>query len=84
MMETRGLVWNQADKTQIPLARPIEEYLFVCRNEQSRGRDGSTSACGDHEPAERIWGNDLTDPRFTHFASLLSRVRAPRPWVLPS
>ena len=33
MMETKRLVWNQVDKTQIQLNRLVEEYLLVCRTE---------------------------------------------------
>ena len=33
MMETKRLVWDKVDKTQIPLDRLVEEYLLVCRTE---------------------------------------------------
>ena len=32
-METKKLVWNQVDKSQIRLERLVEEYLLVCRTE---------------------------------------------------
>ncbi|MFC1865125.1 tyrosine-type recombinase/integrase [Chloroflexota bacterium] len=33
MMETKRLVWNQVDKSQIRLDRLVGEYLLVCRTE---------------------------------------------------
>ena len=79
MMKTKALVWNQVDKTQIPLERLVEEYLLVCRSE---GKSPKTLR-GYNEKLRRyvrVVGGCLGDFTLDTVREHLSSLQKARKW----